>query len=59
MTCAFASIEEQPQQQLREELTDLWSRHNRATDGTTRVDAEYLQVVAVKAQSTGGTHAMD
>ncbi len=51
MTRAFASIEEEAQQQLRGELTDLWSRHNRATDGTTRVDAEYLQVVAVRAQS--------
>jgi len=59
MTRAFASIGEQPQQQLRDELTDLWSRHNRATDVTTRVAAEYLQVVAVKAQSAEGTHAMD
>ncbi|HZQ51159.1 MAG TPA: class I SAM-dependent methyltransferase [Bryobacteraceae bacterium] len=48
MTRAFASIGEQAQQQLREELTDLWSRHNRATDGTTRVDAEYLQVIALR-----------
>jgi ubiquinone/menaquinone biosynthesis C-methylase UbiE len=59
MTRAFASIGEQPQQQLRDELTDLWSRHNRATDGTTKVDAEYLQVVAVKAQSAEGIHAME
>jgi len=51
MTRAFASIGDEAQQQLRDELTDLWSRHNRATDGTTRVDAEYLQVVAVRAQS--------
>jgi hypothetical protein len=45
---AFASIGEEAQQQLRDELTDLWSRHNRTTDGTTRVDAEYLQVIAVR-----------
>ena len=45
MTRAFASIGEEAQQQLRGELTDLWSRYNRATDGTTRVDAEYLQVI--------------
>lgn len=51
MTRAFASIAEDAQQELRRELTDLWSRHNRATDGTTRVDAEYLQVVAVRTQS--------
>ena len=47
MTRAFASIGEEGQQQLRDELIDLWSRHNRATDGTTKVDAEYLQVVAL------------
>ncbi len=49
MTRAFASIPEEAQKQLREELIGLWNRHNRATDGTTRVDAEYLQVVAVRA----------
>ena len=59
MTRAFASIGEEAQQQLRDELTDLWSRHNRATDGTTRVDAEYLQVVAVRAQSEERKHAMN
>jgi SAM-dependent methyltransferase len=48
MTRAFASIGEEGKRQLRDELTDLWSRCNRATDGTTRVDAEYLQVVAVR-----------
>jgi len=54
MTRAFASIEKEAQQQLRDELTDLWSRHNRATDGTTRVDAEYLQVIALRDQSSEG-----
>lgn len=56
MTRAFASIEEEAQQQLRGELTDLWSRHNRATDGTTRVDAEYLKVIAVRSQSPEANH---
>ncbi len=51
MTRAFASIGEGAQEQLRGELTDLWGRHNRATDGTTRVDAEYLQVIAVRGRS--------
>lgn len=54
MTRAFASIGEEAQRQLRDELTGLWSRHNRATDGNTRVDAEYLQVVAVR-----GNHAVN
>ncbi len=48
MTRAFASIGEEAQRQLRNELTALWTSHNRATDGTTRVDAEYLQVIAVR-----------
>ena len=52
MARAFASIGEDAQQRLRDELTDLWSRHNRATDGTTRVDAEYLQAVAVRGPSS-------
>ena len=49
MTRAFASIGEEAQHQLREELTDLWRRHNRAIDETTRVDAEYLQVLAIRS----------
>jgi SAM-dependent methyltransferase len=51
MTRAFASIGEEAQQQLRDEVTELWSSHNRASDGTTRVDAEYLQVIALRGQS--------
>jgi hypothetical protein len=34
---------------LRRDLETLWAQHNRATDGTTRVEAEYLEVVAVRA----------
>ena len=48
MTRAFASIGEEERQQLFQELTDLWTANNRATDGTTKVDAEYLQVIAVR-----------
>ncbi len=51
MTRAFASLGEESRNQLRDELTDLWVRHNRATDGTTRVDAEYLQVLAIRGPS--------
>ncbi|HJT86556.1 MAG TPA: methyltransferase domain-containing protein [Bryobacteraceae bacterium] len=54
MTRAFASLGEEARLQLRGELIELWSRHNRAADGTTRVDAEYLQVVAVRGPSEGG-----
>jgi SAM-dependent methyltransferase len=34
---------------LRKDLEELWSTHNQATDGTTRVEAEYLEVVARRA----------
>jgi hypothetical protein len=32
---------------LRLDLERLWWEHNRAKDGTTRVESEYLEVVAV------------
>lgn len=49
MSKAFASIDEAAQTNLRKELVDLWASNNQATDGTTKVDAEQLQIVAVKA----------
>jgi SAM-dependent methyltransferase len=33
---------------LLQDLTDLWARNNRADDGTTRVEAEYLEVLATR-----------
>lgn len=58
MTRAFSSIGVEAQRQLRDELTQLWSHHNRSTDGTTRVDAEYLQVIAVRDQSSWGSRTL-
>jgi SAM-dependent methyltransferase len=52
MARAFASIGAEAQRALRSELTGLWCRHNRAADGTTKVDAEYLQVIAVRGNDT-------
>ena len=43
----FASLDEAARGALRAELEALWSDHNRATDGTTRVQSEYLEVVGV------------
>ena len=34
---------------LREDLEKLWSEHNQANDGTTVLDAEFLEVRAVRA----------
>jgi ubiquinone/menaquinone biosynthesis C-methylase UbiE len=45
----FASLDESTQRALHGELTDLWSAHNTATDGTTRVTSEYLEVRARRA----------
>ena len=45
---AFAALDEDGQAALRRDLTRLWSEHNRATDGTTHVEAEYLEVIAIR-----------
>lgn len=45
---AFAALDEEGQAALRRDLTRLWSEHNRAADGTTHVEAEYLEVVATR-----------
>ncbi|HEX4949531.1 MAG TPA: class I SAM-dependent methyltransferase [Blastocatellia bacterium] len=41
---AFATLDEQGQAALHRDLTQLWSEHNQALDGTTHVEAEYLEV---------------
>src|SRR5262245_13121106 len=48
MLRAFASLDAAGQQNLRNELIDLWSTHNRSGGGTTSVDAEYLEVIATR-----------
>lgn len=44
---AFATLDEDGREGLRRDLEKLWTDHNRATDGTTRVQSEYLEVIAV------------
>jgi hypothetical protein len=46
---AFGLLDEGKQAGLRKDLEELWSAHNRATDGTTEVDAEFLEVKAIRA----------
>ena len=48
MSRAFASLDVNGQENLRSELVSLWSAHNKAANGTTRVDAEYLEVIATR-----------
>ena len=44
---AFAALNEVNRANLRRELERLWKDNNRATDGTTRVQSEYLEVIAI------------
>lgn len=46
---AFDALDAAGQQRLAADLLDLARRHNRATDGTLAVPAEYAEVVAVRA----------
>ena len=45
---AFAALDEEGQSALHRDLTKLWTENNEATDGTTDVDSEYLEVLAIR-----------
>ena len=45
---AFGLLDEEKQAALRKDLEQLWSSKNQATDGTTLVPAEYLEVIATR-----------
>jgi SAM-dependent methyltransferase len=45
---AFASLDGSGQSNLRRDLEQLWIKHNCATDGTTSIVAEYLEVIATR-----------
>lgn len=46
---AFAALDNNGQAALRSDLEQLWSQNNQATDNTTRVDGEYLEVLATRS----------
>jgi SAM-dependent methyltransferase len=46
---AFSRLDEAGQRTFTEKLEALWNEHNTATDGTTAVTAEYLDVRAIRA----------
>lgn len=48
MSRAFASLDFNGREELRSDLIRLWSAHNKAVDGTTKVDAEYLEIIATR-----------
>ncbi len=45
----FEMLDEAGQNAMRSDLVALWESANEATDGTTRVESEYLEVLARKA----------
>ncbi|HKZ01219.1 MAG TPA: class I SAM-dependent methyltransferase [Pyrinomonadaceae bacterium] len=49
---AFDALDSNGQAALRGELERLWSEHNQATDNTTYVEGEYLEVVATRSSKT-------
>ena len=46
---AFEALDPNSQIALRRDLEKLWTDHNKETDGTTRVESEYLEVVAIRS----------
>ena len=45
---AFTALDAEKQSALRGELEQLWTEHNMATDGTTFIESEYLEVIAIR-----------
>jgi hypothetical protein len=45
---AFAALDEEGRRNLERDLVTLWSEHNHAGDGATRVESEYLEVIAIR-----------
>ncbi len=52
MTKAFASLDAEGQEKLKRELVELWTSYNRAEGNGTLVDAEYLEVIAIRGSGT-------
>lgn len=46
---AFAALDTNGQAALRSDLEQLWAKHNQATDNTTQVDGEYLEILATRS----------
>lgn len=45
---AFATLNADAQEALRNELEQFWTQHNRSGNGVTQVDSTYLEVIAVR-----------
>jgi len=51
ITFLFAALDAEKQTAFRRELEQLFAAYNRGTDGTTLLEAEYLEVTAVRGVS--------
>jgi hypothetical protein len=45
---AFGSLDDAGRKALHDDFTALWTRNNGATDGTTRVLAEYVEIIGTR-----------
>jgi SAM-dependent methyltransferase len=45
---AYSSLGDDARKAFHEDLTALWARNNLATDGTTRVHSEYIEVIGTR-----------
>jgi SAM-dependent methyltransferase len=45
---AFAALDTERQVALRRDLEQLWTEYNTATDETTAIESEYLEVIAIR-----------
>jgi SAM-dependent methyltransferase len=48
---SFAALDAEGQRALRSDLEELWSRNNQSPNGSTHVNAEYLEVMAIRGLS--------
>jgi ubiquinone/menaquinone biosynthesis C-methylase UbiE len=46
---AFAALDAEGQKALRGDLEQVFSAHNRATDGAARLESQYLEVIAIRS----------
>ncbi len=46
---AYGSLSDEAKPNFRNDLIELWSRNNLATDGATYVEAEYIEVIGIRA----------
>lgn len=56
---ALAALDDTGKAALRQDLEQLWSAANKATDGSTHVEAEYLDVLAIPGLARGNFKSGD